>query len=98
MVLEDEVTRRWKYWEQRNGSSKSDSGSLKVSEEAILEVNPRKHAVKDKEQGFKKLRMAYKRHLKIQWEWRRPVFSYKVVLESSAITFSSKSMTNQRKV
>lgn len=62
-----------------------DSGSLKESEGAILEVKPRKDAVKDKEeQGFKKLRIVYKRHLKIQGEWRRPVFSYKEVLETSS--------------
>lgn len=48
--------------EQRNNSSKSESGSLEERKGAILEVKPRKDILKIKEdQSFKKLKMVCKR-------------------------------------
>lgn len=84
--------------EQRTNSSKSESSSSEESKGAILEVKPGKDTAKTREeQSFKKLKMVCKGYLKIQGEWRRPVLSYKEVLETSSIKLSLNCMNSQRK-
>lgn len=62
-MLDNGITERQKYIEQKKNSSKLDCDSLKESKGAIVETKPGKHAVKhNEERDLKKFRMMYKRH------------------------------------